>query len=49
MRLNLNETQKEIIKMYFKKLDKALGIEPKTPDHLIKSFNEKLEKLTGEK
>ena len=46
MRLNLKPMQIDILKLYFKKLDEALGIEPTTPEHLKKSFNQKLDKLT---
>jgi len=46
MRLNLKPMQIDILKLYFKKLDQALGIEPITPEHLKKSFNQKLDKLT---
>jgi hypothetical protein len=46
MRYNLTPLQEEIIELYFKKLDELLGIKPKTPEHLQKSFNEKLERLS---
>jgi len=48
MKLNLTSLQEDIIKLYFKKLDELLGINAETPEHLKKSFNEKLENLEKE-
>jgi hypothetical protein len=45
MNYNLTPLQEEIIELYFKKLDELLGVKEKTPEHLKKSFSEKLEKL----
>jgi len=46
MNYNLTPLQEEIIELYFKKLDELLGVKEKTPEHLKKSFSEKLEKLS---